>query len=55
MLSDELAQRNIGYDTGIFEEGGWENTSAGRQSMQKKKAQKKRVGSHSLCAVRSRV
>ena len=40
MLSDELAQRNIGYDTGIFEEGGWENTSAGRQSMQKKRRKK---------------
>ena len=52
MLLDELAQRNIGYDTGIFEEGGWENISAGRQSMQKKGAKKT---SRKSCAVRSRV
>lgn len=43
MLSDELAQRNIGYETGIFEEGGWENISAGRQSMQKKRRKKKEL------------
>lgn len=52
MLSDELAQRNIGYDTGICEEGGWENISAGG-SRCKKKAQKKGVGKS--CAVCSRV